>query len=177
MDWKFAPRDAVLRNGRSVLLRPLGPADEAELLQAFEHLGAEARYRRFMRAVSEPNVERLRKVLQSLPDMGLSIAATVPAPDGIDVVASASYVIGQDRRTCEFAITVTDEWAGAGLGGILMEAIIASARARGLAEMEGFVLADNTAMLRLASRLGFSTARHPEDFTLRVCRLALAAPP
>jgi len=54
---------------------------------------------------------------------------------------------------------------------------VEAARANGLEEIEGFVLADNAPMLRLAARLGFQVGRHPDDFGLRVCRLALAGAP
>ena len=41
--------------------------------------------------------------------------------------------------------------------------------------MEGFVLAENQPMLRLARRLGFSVERDPDDASVRVCRLPLRA--
>jgi RimJ/RimL family protein N-acetyltransferase len=50
------------------------------------------------------------------------------------------------------------------------------AQARRLAQMEGFVLAANQPMLRLARRVGFSVAPDPDDPSVRVCRLPLRAP-
>jgi acetyltransferase len=55
-----------------------------------------------------------------------------------------------------------------------MQALVEAARRRGLEEMEGFVLAENRGMLALAARLGFTQSRHPDDFSLRVCRLRLS---
>ncbi len=55
-----------------------------------------------------------------------------------------------------------------------MRALIDAAKRRGLEEMEGFVLAENTPMLALAKRVGFSVARDPDDPAIRICRLALA---
>lgn len=169
----FTDFDAALRDGRKVHLRAMRPADEAELLQAFERMSAEARYMRFMRSVREPNLERVRKVLASFPDRGLGIVATVPAADGIDIAGSAIYVIGSDRTSCEFAINVSSAFGGAGLARTLMTALIESAGKRGLAEMEGFVLAANQPMLRLAGRLGFSITPDPDDRAVRLCRLKL----
>jgi hypothetical protein len=40
--------------------------------------------------------------------------------------------------------------------------------------MEGFVLAKNRPMLRLAARLGFSIAPDPDDASVRICQLRLA---
>ncbi len=169
----FEPIEIVLRDSRRVLVRVLGRADEEELLQAFDRLGADARYMRFMHAVREANVPRLRQVLDSFPEKGLAIAATVPAADGIDIVGSASFVVGTRVDDCEFAVTVADGWAGAGLGRALMTALVDAARRRGLKEMVGFVLAENAPMLRLAARLGFAVKRDPDDYSQCICRLDL----
>jgi GNAT superfamily N-acetyltransferase len=169
----FTAVDITLRDGRAVHIRAMRPADEAEILQAFDRLSQDARYMRFMRTVRDVNVERLRKTLASFPVCGLGIVATVPATDGIDVVGSAIFVIGSDPATCEFAITVAAEYGGAGLGRVLLTALITAAKQRGLKEMEGFVLAANKPMLGLAARVGFSVSIDPDDRAIRLCRLRL----
>jgi len=173
MESGFIEFDATLRDGRAVHLRAMRPSDEAELLQAFDRMSPDARYMRFMRSVREPNRDRLRKALASFPESGDGVVATVPAADGIDIVGSAIFVIGSNASSCEFAINVAAGYGAAGLGGTLMTALVAAARQRGLEEMEGFVLAENQPMLRLAARHGFSIAPDPEDRTVRLCRLRL----
>jgi acetyltransferase len=179
LETRFEPREVALRNGRTVRVRAIEPTDEEELLQAFDRLGAHSRYMRFMHSVREVNIPRLRIVLDSFPGKGLGIAATVPADDGIDIVGTATFILGADGTDCEFAVSVVDAWGGAGLGGVLMGALIDAARRRGLREMVGFVLAENRPMLRLAGRLGFVVKRDPDDFSQCICRLALqgGAPP
>jgi len=166
--------DISLRDGRVVHVRAMRGADEAELLQAFGRMSDDARYMRFMRVIREPNIERLRKVLASFPESGIGLVATVAASDGIDIVGSAIAIIESEARACEFAINVATPFGGAGLATALMEALIDAARSRGLQVMEGFVLAENQPMLRLAKRLGFSIAPDPEDRAVRICRLPLA---
>jgi acetyltransferase len=166
--------DISLRDGRVVHVRAMRGADEAELLQAFGRMSDDARYMRFMRVIREPNIERLRKVLASFPESGIGLVATVAASDGIDIVGSAIAIIESEARACEFAINVATPFGGAGLATALMEALIDAARSRGLQVMEGFVLAENQPMLRLAKRLGFSIAPDPEDRSVRICRLPLA---
>ena len=168
--------DVTLRDGRAVHLRAALPTDEAELLQAFGRMSADARYMRFMHSVSEPNLDRLRKVLASFPESGIGLVATVSAADGIDIVGSAVLVLGSSAHSGEFALNVAAEYGAVGLGGTLMTALIAAARGRGLEAMEGFVLAENAPMLRLAERLGFSVASDPEDRAVRICRLQLGDP-
>lgn len=176
MDAGFTAFDTTFRDGRSVHIREVQPSDEAEFVQAFERMGADARYMRFMRAVREPNRERLRRVLASFPAGGIGIVATVPAADGIDIVGSAVAIFTSDRTSCEFAITVASAFGGAGLATTLMTALIDATRRRGIGEMEGFVLAVNQPMLRLAKRLGFSIAPDPEDASVRLCRMQLGKP-
>ena len=108
--------DITLRDGRAVHLRATRPADEAELLQAFERMSDEARYMRLMHVVREPNLERVRSVLASFPEDGIGIVATVPAADGIDIVGSAIAMFASDRTSCEFAITVDAAFGGTGPG-------------------------------------------------------------
>lgn len=176
MDTHFAPRNIVLRDGRAVRLRAMRPSDEAEMLQAFERMSADARYMRFMRFVREPNLERVRAALASFPAHGFGIVATVPASDGVDIAGSAAYLTGPDSVTCEFAITVDEAFGGAGLGGALLGALIGVARERGLARMEGFVLARNRSMLRLATKLSFGIEPDPDDPSVRRCTLLLGIP-
>ena len=173
MEAAFTDFDATLRDGRGVRVRAMGESDDAKILQAFDHVSADARYMRFMRVVRDVDQERLRKTLASFPEHGFGIVATVPAVDGFDIVGSTILVIDKDPSICEFAMTVLPEYGGAGLGRTLLSTLIATAKRRGLKEMEGFVLAVNQPMLKLASRLGFSIARDPDDSSVRNCRLSL----
>ncbi len=173
MDPEGIESDVTLRDGRAVHIRAMRPADEPEMLQAFDRLSPDARYMRFMRTVKEPNLERLRKALASFPASGNGIVATVPAADGIDIVGTAIFVIGGDPATCEFAVTIAADYGGAGLGRTMLAALVDAARRCGLKEMEGFVLAVNKPMLRLAERVGFAVSTRPRRSAIRLCRLRL----
>lgn len=173
MDTPFEDVDVTLRDGRAVHLRAVAPSDEAELLQAFGRMSQEARYLRFMGSVGELDVDRMREALASVPDSALGIVATVPADDGIDIVGLAVYFVERDRSCCEFAVSVASRFGGVGLATVLMNALIEAAKRQGMREMDGFVLAVNQPMLRLARRLGFSIAPDADDGTVRICRLPL----
>ena len=168
--------DTTLRDGRTVHVRALQPSDEAEIVQAFERMGPDARYMRFMRVVNQVDLPRLRTVLASFPEGGIGLVATVPAADGYDIVGSAVAIFDAHGSGCEFAITVAANFGGSGLATRLMHTLIGAAGARGRTTMEGFVLSANQPMLRLARRLGFAIAADPDDPTVRICRLPLAGP-
>lgn len=176
MPSSVADTELTLRDGRRVQLRAIRRSDEDEILQAFERLDPEARYMRFMRVVREANVAKLRKLLASFPESGIGLVATVPAADGIDIVGSTLLLVGNEPASGEFSVTVAAEYARTGLGHALMNALIGAAKARGLAEMHGFVLRVNTAMLRLAEGLGFNIFADPDDPSVVICRLRLDSP-
>ena len=73
------------------------------------------------------------------------------------------YVTNPDQSSCEFALVVADDFNGKGLGSRLMESIMDVARDKGLAEIEGLVLANNTGMLKLMRSLGYLVKNYPDD--------------
>ena len=72
-------------------------------------------------------------------------------------------------------MTIVDPYAGGGLGKRLLTTLIEAARRRGLRVMEGFVLASNKPMLKLARRLGFEIRFDPDDPSVRIVRLELGS--
>ena len=68
-----------------------------------------------------------------------------------------------DRASCEFSRVVADDFEGRGLGSRLMLSIMDFAREKGLTEIEGLVLANNPAMLKLMKGLGFHVKPFPGD--------------
>lgn len=155
-------------DGREVVVRPIRPED-AQIEQAFVRgLSPEAKYFRFMHALQELTPAMLARFTQIDYDREMAFVA-VEQVNGVETeVGVARYTARPDRESCEFAIVVADAWRGLGLGTRLMDALMECARSRGLRVMEGEVLADNAAMLRLVARLGFSERVHDEDPALRV---------
>ena len=174
-DSSALPTQARLRDGRTVLLREIRTEDEDELREAFHRLSADSRYARFMIPLREPSPAMLAAATRPDPDRDLVLVAVSGegGPDH-DIVAGARYVGAAGSDTCEFAVTVADEWHGLGLARRLLEVLIAHATVRGLRRMEGYVLAANTPMRRLAGRLGFVDRQCEDDATLRVVSLDLA---
>lgn len=62
---------------------------------------------------------------------------------------------------------------GQGLGTRLMISIIEQARARGLTEIIGLILAENTRMLGLMAKLGFRVQTYIEDRSFKLAVKAL----
>ena len=169
----FDPIEVELRDGRRVRLREIRPDDREEVRQAFDRLSRESRYTRFMSSVKELSPEMLDRAVRRQAERELGLVAEIDAPDGIDIVGGARYYAQPGGESCEFAVTVADDWQGVGLASRLMRELIQGARARGLQRMEGIVLAENRAMLDLARRLGFTVSADPDDPMVRIIRLDL----
>lgn len=164
-------REVTLRGGEQVVIRPIRPED-ARIEETFVNsLSSESKYFRFMEVLKRLTPQMLVRFTQIDYDREMAFIATVEdgAGGGGEIeVGVARYGIEADGRSCEFAIVVADEWHDRGLGSRLMKALMAEAKARGLREMYGEVLAANSSMLGLARRLGFKVRVHEDDPDLRV---------
>lgn len=164
--------EVALRDGRTVTIRAVRAEDAAGLQAAMLRLSDEARYTRFMAPLKELSPSMLERAVH--PVAGRDLALVVVSGEGKDeaIVGGARYIGAQDE-SCEFAVTISDDWQGAGLATRLMKALIEDARARGLERMEGYVLASNRPMLELARRLGFTVGPSEEGPSVRLVRLEL----
>jgi acetyltransferase len=156
-----------------VSVRPIRPED-IDLETDFAHkLSRETRYNRFLSAGVKLTPALLEKFtrIDFSRDMALIASTTV---EGVETaIGVARYARLADGVTCEFAITIADAWQRRGIGKRLLAMLIDSARAHRVKRLIGEVLATNTAMLKLASSLGFGVDFHPEAGELRRVTLDL----
>lgn len=145
----------TLRDGTAVTIRPIRPED-AEIEQAFvRNLSDESRYFRFMDSVRELSPRMLLHFTHVDYDFHMALIAVSHSGGRETEVAVARYVADANRRDCEFAIVIADDWQRRGLGTLLMRSLMAAARAAGIRAMHGDVLASNHPMLQWTARLGF----------------------
>lgn len=144
-----------LKDGRMVTIRPIRPED-AEIERGFvRNLSEKSKYYRFMNGINELSREALVQFSQLDYDLEMALIAVYGEKEAAIEIGVARYAIYPDGRTCEFAIVIADEWQGLGLGHYLLSYLMEIAGQRGLAVMEGDVLAENRGMTDLAQSLGF----------------------
>jgi GNAT superfamily N-acetyltransferase/acyl carrier protein len=156
-------RSHRLLDGRQVCIRPIRPDDAQREADFVRHLSSESRYDRFMVGMSELPAAKLKYLTNIDYEHHMALVATEIGTGTEVEVGVARYVQAPGTTHCEFAIAVDDAWHGSGLAGILMAMLIDNARAKGLTDMEGFVLSANHKMLKFARQLGFSMKLDPED--------------
>ena len=159
-------------NGIDVTVRPMHPDDAPLEADFVRHLSDESRYKRFMVTVSELPDAKLRSLTDVDGVRHVALVATTEREGREVQLGAARYIVDPAGTGCEFAVAVDDAWQGTGLAGILMHTLMDVARSRGLARMEGSVLATNLRMLKFARQLGFEVQHDPDDAkTRRVVRM------
>jgi acetyltransferase len=175
-------REWPMKGGGLYTIRPIQP-DDADMLQAFVRgLSQESRYFRFASTLQELPARMLARYTLIDYDREMALVAVLKErhaqPDGSyaeqeRLIGVSRYITNPDQTSCEFSLAVADDFKGQGLGSRLMGAIIDIARSRGLTEIVGLILANNTSMLRLMASLGFSVGPFPEDPDFRIATKAL----
>lgn len=148
----------VLKNQRSVLLRPATSSDGEGVRQLFHQLPQRDVYTRFfrqLRSLSNSDVQRLCNVDF---DNEVALVAVVGSREQPQIVAHAMYVVDPSTNLAETAFIVHPDWQGAGLGGALQRQLAAHAQARGVLGFVAEILSGNAPMIRLA-RTGSNQVR------------------
>jgi acetyltransferase len=161
-----------LRGGGEYTIRPIHPDDAQMLQDLVQNLSPESRYYRFVSSMTELPPSMLSRLTLIDYDREMALVAIhrerKAGEDGEiveteRVVGVSRYITNPDKSSCEFSLVVADDFNGKGLGSRLMLSIMEEARDKGLAEIEGLVLANNPGMLKLMKGLGFQIKPFAED--------------
>jgi len=152
--------EACLRDGTRIYLRTLRPNDRTQLARGFERLSARSRRFRFLAPLRRLTSRQLSMLTEVDQVSHVAIGARDTSRRGRPGVAVARFIrLEQDPSVAEFAVTVADEYQRRGLGTLLIRLLLDAARKLGLKTLRGYVLPENTAMIRLMDRLGASWSR------------------
>lgn len=144
-----APELLTLRDGATVVVRPIIPADAARLRRMFERLSPETVYRRFFSPVTRPPARALIHLATVDHDRREALVAL----SGNEIVGVARYDRRPGSDAAEIAVTIEDAWQHRGLGSRLARRLAARAAGRGIAELSAAMLGDNRPALGLLRRL------------------------
>ncbi len=169
----------ALPDGRTLVVRPVRPADVDGLAALYAGLGAEDRYRRFFSVYHPPRAffERLAGVAA---EGGFGLVALVTAPGAspdaggddrvaepaADLVGEASFVLLPNGNG-ELGVVVAPRWRG-WLGPHLLDALLSAAAARGVPNLEADILVSNGPMLALARSRDCTIRDRPDPAVVRV---------
>jgi GNAT superfamily N-acetyltransferase len=148
----------VLRDGSTVVIRPLAAGDDAAIARWFTSW--------FAGLCAETLYARLFVLLQRLDPRTESALARVDrsdhevitafAPDGVTVGIARCLRVGKPG-SAEVTVAVADDWQGRGIASMLLERVATRARSVGIEQLTAICVASNLTFISLLSRLGATT--------------------
>jgi RimJ/RimL family protein N-acetyltransferase len=156
-----------LRDGSTVLVRPVRPDDRELFVAGWERMSSESRYRRFMSYKKKLSDRELDFFTHLDHDRHEAIGAIdIETGDGVGV--ARMHRSESDPELAEAAVTVVDDWQGRGLGGLLLNRLTDRAGELGVRRFEATLFTTNKAMLSLFQRLGCTRAQRQAPDVLEI---------
>jgi acetyltransferase len=149
-----------------LMIRPIRPEDEPRIVEFHKTLSEESVYLRYFQNIKlgqRISHERLRRICFIDYDRETALVA-----EGLQSEAGQTDIVGVGRLSRlhgtddgEYAILVSDRFQGRGLGTELLKRLVAIGRKERMERIVATILPENTGMLKISERLGFTI--HPKD--------------
>jgi acetyltransferase len=164
-------RHVSLRDGTSLLVRPVRPEDEPLYLPFFAGVTQQDLRLRFFAPVKEFSHTFIARFTQI--DYARAMAFLAIDESTEEMLGVVRLHADADYDTGEYAILLRSDQKGRGLGWQLMQLIIEYARVEGIRCIHGQVLQENTTMLDMCRQLGFRIDSDPQEPGVVVVTLSL----
>lgn len=165
----------TLRDGRRVVIRPIGADDVARNAAFLEALSPPSKHFLFLGGIARLSDKALRRLCD--PDYAHDMAyVALAADDAAKQVGVCRYAGADPVHGAEISVAVADDWQHQGLGKLLLRRLIDYARDRGVNRLYSMDSADNVGMRALARGLAFAVHPDPDDVRQIVCSLELRSP-
>lgn len=159
-----------------VAIRPIRPEDRERLVEGFERLSPESRYRRFFAAIPRLTSRQLDYLTQV--DHRDHEALVAIDPESGRLVGVARYARTAPGEA-EPAVVVADDWQGRGIASKLLDRLVERALDEGVERFVAPVLASNAQAIHVLRRLGDTTVEHhglESELTIALRRPEAGAP-
>src|ERR1051325_4438624 len=156
--------DVVLRNGRTLRLRPIRPEDGEGVRAMYAQLSGDSMHMRFFNVRSPEEALRYSPAnVDYVHDFG------VVGEIGGEIVAVAHY-LGLPKRPelAEVAFTIADRLQNCGVATHLLNTLVIAARQNGIERFEAEVLSENQRMLDVFLCFGFEVKSRSEEGSIHI---------
>jgi len=145
-----------LTNGTNITIRPIRPEDAVMEKDFVHRLSETSKHFRFRQALHELTPEMVVRFTQIDYDREMAFVAVTEDANMPNELGVGRYIKNPDGHSVEFALVVADDCHCLGIGTKLMNALMQTAKNKGITFFEAEVLAVNSGMLSLLKKLGFS---------------------
>jgi acetyltransferase len=154
-----------LGDGTDVLLRPVRPEDEPLEHEMLTTLSKKTLKERFFQPITQITHEMHVRMCNIDYEREMAIVAEIKEGNRKRIIGTGRLIIEPDLKKAEFAVLVHDEFQGKGLGYKLVDTVIGIGHEKGVEEVYGLVLSENTGMLQMCRKLGCSIEPLEDDIT------------
>jgi acetyltransferase len=150
-----------LASGTRITIRPIRPEDEPLMVKFHGTLSDETLHFRYFGLVKlEQRIahERLTRTCFNDYDREIAIIAICPSLESKEeeIIGLGRLIKVHGSNEAEFAIVVTDQYQGQGLGTHFLKLLVEIGRQEGIELIFGHILRDNYGMQRASKKLGFT---------------------
>ncbi|MFL5807454.1 MAG: bifunctional acetate--CoA ligase family protein/GNAT family N-acetyltransferase [Roseiflexaceae bacterium] len=154
----------ALKDGTPVTIRPIRPEDEPLMVAFHETLSEQSVYLRYfspLKLSQRIAHERLTRIcfIDYARQMALVVERRDAQSGQCQILGVGRLIKQHGTNEAEYAIVVSDQWQGQGLGTQLLRRLIQVGRDEGLSGITAEILPDNRAMQQISQRLGFQLHR------------------
>jgi acetyltransferase len=155
-----------LRDGRTVLLRPIKPEDEPLWLEMFQNFSEESiRYRFFQIIKDTPHEVRVRYCNIDY-DREVAIVAELTEDGRRKILGVVRVSLEPDAKNGEIAFIIADPWQGLGLGTKMVDYVLEICKDMKLETIYAIILPDNHRAISLMQKMGFNI-KYLDDGTVK----------
>ncbi len=157
-------------NGLAVRVRRMRNTDTPYLIDIFEHMGSDSRYRRFHQPTAHLDEDFVWHEAQHIADLhnagGLLAFANLPEQENAPI-GGARYVLLEDGRA-ETAVSIRDDMQRNGIGTHLLQLITKEAKLVGVTTLVATIQNENRAIWRTLKHLHHPLKRIQDGTTSEI---------
>jgi acetyltransferase len=157
----------TLRNGEKVDIRPIRPEDEPALVRFHETLSERTVYSRYLQMLNlnqRTAHERLTRICFIDYSRQMALVAERANPQtGEREIIGVGRLQGIGGDEAEYAIVISDDHQKQGIGTEFLRRLIEIGKIEGVKVIVADILSDNTAMQKIAEKLGFKMKQEPGE--------------
>jgi acetyltransferase len=153
----------VSEGGVPCFIRPIRPEDAPLLEELFNALSPQSVYFRFFGPMKALPHRMLARFTQIDYDREIALIALEESASHEQMLGVARLIRVPGDSRAEFSIVVGDQWQGKGIAAALFQRCLTIAKEQGIEQVWGIVLPENTRMLALGRKLGFTVNRSTDS--------------
>jgi acetyltransferase len=153
----------LTKTGKEIYIRPLRPSDEPLIDELFKSLSPQSIFFRFLRYWTSVPPEIIAYFTKIDCELNVAMVALEKRQSEEQLLGLCGILRKPGSGRAEFAVVVRDEWQGIGVGAELARASLPAAKDLGIRELWGIVSPENTIMIAMADKLGFTIRKDRES--------------